>query len=284
LKHIDSEKGFDIIWVDGSESELGRQLPNKVKLRKCRLKEIFLNVRGGPNAAQKYGLSKLIDLGYEYCGLIDNDILLEPTWFTRILKTFRYAARDNLIVGATTIRNYVSRVLEFRAGYTINWNIGLSMILLRREAAEIILDNYPHEAATTAGILFEYFGKTLGIDLRSMPEWRRLPFPPSLRIEPPDWNFQFLLYNSGMASIGSIPSFASDLDFQIAYRGTRYVAEEDNNKGLNYPTISKQSLFRLRLGKPVSVALLNFLRMRSQQKISNFVFWQSEKIGRPSRR
>src|SRR5215831_15945439 len=89
LGSIDSDSGFDLIWLDGSTSEEARRLPESIKLQKTRLVEVHLDVKGGPDAAIRYGLRRLLALGYDYCGLIENDLEFVPGWFSRLMELFR---------------------------------------------------------------------------------------------------------------------------------------------------------------------------------------------------
>src|SRR5678816_4559553 len=102
LSSIDSDSGFDLIWLDGSTSQEARRLPESITLRKTRLVEVHLDVTGGPDAAIKYGLHRLLALGYDYCGLIENDIEFVPGWFSRLMELFQLAETNDLQVGAAS--------------------------------------------------------------------------------------------------------------------------------------------------------------------------------------
>ena len=54
LASIDTDGGFDLIWVDGSQSPEGQRLPLAAQLRRARLVEICRGVTGGPDAAIRY--------------------------------------------------------------------------------------------------------------------------------------------------------------------------------------------------------------------------------------
>jgi hypothetical protein len=114
LKTIDSEGGFDVVWNDGSEGREVPELSRYFVFRNARLAEVNYGVKGGADAAICFGLRRLLDLGYDYIGLIENDILLGPGWFPTLLSLFESAAVDGLTVGAASVLGYQSRVLEYR--------------------------------------------------------------------------------------------------------------------------------------------------------------------------
>lgn len=239
LRSIDEVGGFDLVWVDGSDTEEGRSLPGGFALRRARLAEVHWDVRGGPDAAIQFGLSRLVELGYDYCGLIENDVVLERGWFAALLGAIDAASADGLAVGAATVRNYESRVLEFRERYTINWAVGAGMVLFTREGAELLLQRYRRDGLgpwTTARRIARFYRDLCGVDLRGIWDlWtgrldRRLC---------PDWAFATVLLEHGLASVGTIPSLAVDLEDAAKPEalGTVYVAEAMRGRGLCVPAI-----------------------------------------------
>lgn len=248
LASIDSETGFDIIWIDGSDTEEGKELPNKHRFRNARLSEVHLDVRGGADAAICYGLRRLLDLGYDYCGLIENDVVFKPGWFGRLLELFHLAGEEGLVVGAATVRNYEGRVIEYRPKYTINWNIGAGMVLFTRPAVRVILDQYEN-LLTTARMLRRFYAETLGVDLRRAPQLflgridRRLSG---------DDVYDLMLFREGMISVGTIPSLAYDLEFDVwEHYQDRYVTSEKSGVGVARPFVPRSSLYANRLIDPI---------------------------------
>lgn len=248
LDSIDQEKGFDLIWVDGSETKEGRELPKRYKFKNVCLKEYHLDIRGGPDEAIKFGLRRLLDLGYDWCGLIENDIVFNPGWFKRLMELFHLAKKDGLVVGAATVRNYETRVIEYCSNYTINWNIGAGMILFSRKAAQLILNEYPTHPITARKI-YRFYAELFGIDLRGVWElWggfidRQMSM---------DWEYEMILYKKGLACVGSIPSFVTNdlgVDIKKALR-TNYVTSERSNLGIAYPLITGNSLKLIQLTDP----------------------------------
>ena len=53
-----------------------------------------------------------------------------------------------------------------------------------------------------------------------------------------DWGYTPSLYLRGYASLGTIPSYATDLEFDVeSFFHTKYVSAEKNNAGVAYPRI-----------------------------------------------
>ncbi len=252
LPGIDQEGGFDLIWLDGSDSKAGRELPYKYQFKNAKLREIHLDVKGGPDAAIRFGLGRLLALDYDYCGLLENDIMFQPGWFKKLLKLLDYAAADGLEVGAATVRNFESRVLECRQNYTINWNIGAGMVLFSKPAAQIILDAYRKFGLgswTTARKVLRFYAELLGVDLRRIGE---LWFGRKDRRLSPDWAFDMLLYKQGMVTVGSIPSLAEDLEFDVIKdRRTTYVSPQSQSQGVITPLLGKEKLLWIKLFDPL---------------------------------
>jgi hypothetical protein len=243
LSSLDQEKGFDVIWVDGSDTKEGKELPYKYKFKNANLVEIHSEIKGGPDRAIKYGLKRLLDLGYDYCGLIENDIVFQPGWFKKLIELFSLAAKDGLAVGAATVRNYNSRVIEYREKYTINWNIGAGMILFTRRAAELILDKY--DLLPTVGLrICRFYGELFGVDLRKNREPCSNPLGIGYLLSC-DFSYDMVLYKNGLASVGSIPSLVFDLGFDAKKHGLSYVSEKDSNLGILLPPISKSQFKKL---------------------------------------
>jgi len=231
LVTIDSEGGFDLIWNDGSNEAEGRDLPGSIPLQNARLVEVNHDVRGGPDGAICFGLQRLLDHGYDYVGLIENDVVLAPGWFRRLMNLFELAAADGVVCGAATIRSYRGRVIEHRSGYSLNWGTGAGMILFSRPAAEIILRQYPKLCMTRASMM-HFYERLFRLDLRladlSKPDgggdaWLTL-----------DWGYSPMLYAHGYASVGSIPSLAGDIGLPpgCEYLAYDYVPADRNNAGL----------------------------------------------------
>src|SRR4051812_41676097 len=80
LPGLDDGSHLDLLWFDGSDTAEGRALPSASLFVRSRLREIHFDVRGGPDAAIKTALQRMLNLGYERLGLVENDVSLKPGW------------------------------------------------------------------------------------------------------------------------------------------------------------------------------------------------------------
>ena len=205
LERLDTES-VDIVWIDGSDTTRGRAFAAQHQLRKANVLERHLDITGGPDATIRFGLQRLLDLGYDYCGLIENDVLLQPGWLAGLLNLFQMASFDGIAVGAATVRTYACRILEYRSGYALVWNLGAGMAFFPKAACEIILDDYRQPRARQ---IQRFYAETFGLDIGDIWELRYGFFDRNLGA---DWYFGPRLYSRGYASVCSLPSMAVDLD------------------------------------------------------------------------
>lgn len=276
LPTIDQDGGFDIIWVDGSITEAGKNLPKQYKFKKSRLVEAHSGVGGGPDKAIQYGLKRLIDLGYDYCGLIENDILFNSGWFDKLMNIFNLSARDGIAVGSASVRTFESRVLEYRDGYTINWNAGAGMILFTREAAQLILNNYS-KLKTVGSNLCYFYGKLSGVDLRAgiEPCHRCIGYYMSA-----DFGYEKVLYNNGLASIGTIPSLVDDIGIDLGKKGLVHVKIDKNKIGDNGKKTSFLSLILLKINSVMLIISWWILRVLGKSPFLKKIGQDLEKLVR----
>ncbi|MFP5275984.1 MAG: hypothetical protein ACLGPM_02625 [Acidobacteriota bacterium] len=248
LASIDTEGGFDLIWVDGSVTPEGRKMPYQVKLRHAQLVEIHSDIRGGPDRAICFSLKRLLDLGYDYCGLIENDMIFEPGWYSTLLGLFARTAADGVRCGAATVRGFRSRALEYRRGYFLCWNVGAGMVLFSRRAAQLLLDQYQTLAGMTARRVWRFYAETFGVDLGGIWDmWCEAPDRPLGM----DWGYSPLLYRHGFASVGSIPSMTCDLEFDVELLlRTQYVTADQDNAGTVWPRVSAARILQKRIEDP----------------------------------
>jgi hypothetical protein len=239
LQNLDTESGFDLIWNDGSKEEGVPALAKNYKFQNANLVEVNYGVTGGAEAAVCSGLSRLLKLGYDYVGLIENDILFRPGWFSALKKLFSLGADEGIVCGSVTARSFESHALEYRSGFSVQSDIGAGMVLFSRPAAEIIMNLYsnPSSLQMTTHSWQKFYADLFGLDLRKFsPFWAYPPdkaFPCTL-----DWGYTPSLYLRGYASLGTIPSYASDLEFDVeTFFHTKYVGAEKNNTGVTYPRI-----------------------------------------------
>jgi hypothetical protein len=223
LASVDKCGGFDLFWVDGSTTPEAKALPQTMRPHNFRIAEVYQDFRPrstgrhaiqvvgcvGSFTAIRFGLRRLLDLGYDYCGIIENDTTFEPDWFPRLMSLFEFGKRDGFAVGAVTARTIATLVMVTRPDYVGMWSIGAGMCLFTRQAAQIILDTLTGEPAKR---MAQYYGKTFGVDLSDVWElwcdckdWQHTA----------DWGFSRHLYQRGLASLGTVPSLAFDMTFGI---------------------------------------------------------------------
>jgi hypothetical protein len=237
LESLDTEGRFDLIWNDGSAERAVPALAANYKFRNARLVEINRGVTGGAERAVCFGLSRLLELGYDYVGLIENDILFRPGWFSGLMEVFSRGAADGIACGSATARSFESHVLEYRNGYGVQADIGAGMVLFSRAAAEIIRELYsnPSSLQMTTHSWQKFYADLFGFDLRNFaPFWA---YPPHQAVPCTlDFGYTPSLYSNGYASLSTIPSYATDLEFDVeTFFHTKYVSEEKNNTGVAYP-------------------------------------------------
>ena len=236
LASLDTEPGFDLVWVDGSRTQHSQRLVQQYRFRHTRVVESHLFVRGGPDRAIQFGLKRLLALGYDWCGLIENDIVFLPGWFSALKGVIDRATQAGIAVGAASIRAYVNRVAEFRDGYSIDWATGAGMVVFHREAAQLIVDHYD-ELEYSLGAMRDFYRSTLGISLDQLEYYRRdLPLDRPFTM---DWGYAPFLYQHHLTTIGSVPSCAYDLEYEVRrHLSTRYAQPADSGAGIRTPLVS----------------------------------------------
>jgi len=243
IQSLDTEGGFDLIWNDGSKEAGVPALAGNYKFKNARLVEVNYGVTGGADRAICFGLSRLLELGYDYVGLIENDILFRPGWFTALRQLFARGAQEGIACGSATARSFESHALEYRDGYGVQADIGAGMVLFSRSAAEIIVENYskPSSLQMTTHSWWKFYADLFGLDLHGFaPFWALPPEEPNPCTL--DWGYTPSLYLRGYASLSTIPSYATDLEFDVeTFFHTRYVSAEKNNTGVAYPRCAAQA-------------------------------------------
>jgi hypothetical protein len=184
-------------------------VPESANPRNCRIVEVHKGVKGGPDAAIRFGLRRLLNLGYSYCGLVESDIRFEPGWFPRLMELFEFGAKDGLKVGAATVYSLDSRILIRRPHYAIMWNMGASMVLFTREAAHVVLATYK---SVSSSRLARFFHRRFGVDLGGV--WELMMDQPDRGLGC-DWAYAMYLYKNGLSSLGTVPSMAIDMDHDV---------------------------------------------------------------------
>ena len=216
--------GFDLIWCDGSKTPEGRAFARTDHFSKTPLKEIHHDVTGGPDAAIQFSLKRLLAHGYDYVGLIENDIQLKPGWLPAMLTAWQAAEKDGFSVGAVTARSMAGRVLAHGPEYVVKWNVGAGMVLFSRAAAEAVLADY---RLGTAKEIQKNFLASTGVDVS--PVWELFMEKPDRPLGA-DWRYASAVWKRGMVSIGTIPTMAENIDVDIRdFCRTDYVRSAEEN-------------------------------------------------------
>jgi glycosyltransferase involved in cell wall biosynthesis/Tfp pilus assembly protein PilF len=201
--------GFDLIWCDGSKTSEGRAFASAKHFSQTPLKEIHHDVTGGPDAAIQFSLKRLLALGYDYVGLIENDIQLKPGWLQAMMSAWQAAEREGFKVGAATARSMASRVLAYGPEFVVKWNVGAGMVLFSRAAAEAVLADYSVPSALE---IRDFFRQRAGVDLA--PAWE-LFMDKKDRLLGADWRYASSVWKQNLVSIGTVPTFAENIDMDI---------------------------------------------------------------------
>lgn len=188
--------GFDLHWCDGSDTEEGQRLYRDYSS----VYAAFTNIRGGADAAIVYGLTTLLDHpnNYEFVGLVENDVLLHPDWFAPTMALFSKGEDEGLVVGAVSARCYEDRILCQRDGYALCHNLGAGMVIFRREAARLVLDNFRTGWTTDNRLLFAQLS---GLDVGKWWAFRE-----NEHAITSDWIYDAAIAAHGYASLALTPS------------------------------------------------------------------------------
>ncbi|MBI3516283.1 MAG: hypothetical protein HY060_19805, partial [Proteobacteria bacterium] len=189
--------GFDLLWFDGSRTEEGRRLPHELAPDLACLREIHVDVVGGPDFAIFPALARMVALGYDYCGLIENDVQLGPGWFEAMRALFGKGRDDGLEVGAVAPYAFNRWVLYNRGAYAVTLISGATAVLFTRQAAQLVLDNY---RTTTTREISEWMSFVSGKDV-GMP---REAGAADTRVSS-DLSYDLTLQKHGLAILGAIP-------------------------------------------------------------------------------
>jgi|SRR3984893_10286397 len=188
-------RGTSLLWCDGSTTEEGKQYWAK-NSEWCTVAPE--HVRGGPDAAIAWKLTKLLALPDEYThlGVIENDVLLDPDWYEPTMALFEKGKQDGLEVGAVSPRSYIDRVLIQRDGYAVMHNVGAGCIIFTREAAECVLRTlrthwWPDNR--------KLFGQISGIDLNTWIGFQE-------QLVTTDWGWEAQLARHGLATLALTPA------------------------------------------------------------------------------
>jgi hypothetical protein len=207
---------FDLFWVDGSTEAADADFACNYGTTHERLHN---NVRGGPDAGIVYALTEMLKHDYDFVGIHEQDVLLHRDWWGLTFSLFERGRAEGLEVGAVSARCYEDRLLVQRDGFGVVHNLGSGQILLTREAARIILDNYRTTWSTDNRLIFCQLS---GIDIGAT--WA---FRGNEQHLTADWGFDAVLARHGLASLALTPSLATMLDQDIAAQGLKMALTRD---------------------------------------------------------
>jgi hypothetical protein len=207
---FNSPKNLHVYWNDGSSTPEGQLFHQNHRWHT----QQRTRVTGGPDAAIVFALSQMLCEGiaphdqYDYVGVLENDVLLDPDWLEPTLALFDYSRTEGLPVGAVSSRSFCDRILVQRDGYAIMHNVGAGHLILTREAAHIILQNYrtgwwPENRAV--------FSQLSGLDIG---KWAA--FHHNEQMITADWSFDTILAAHGLATVALTPSKATMIGQELS--------------------------------------------------------------------
>lgn len=223
---------FDLFWVDGSATAEGKQY-FQTSHPSQHIAERHANVTGGAAAAIQYCWATLYNKGYEYIGLIENDVKLAPGWFKKTMALFevnnyplvtyeepylpegrgnkvRTTTQIDIKVGAASARCFTDRIDEKHFSFTTMANVGAGMIIVKRDLIPALLLNWRMPMLWEVQALFKHY------------TGREYPIPKTVREQDPevkkdwqfthDWWFELVLLSKGYVTLACAPSMAYNLD------------------------------------------------------------------------
>lgn len=211
----EAEGNFDLFWLDGSVTQQGMNFPAEFAYKyrnehdgKYPLKALHQNVGGGPAAVIQAAWKFMYDAGYDYIGLIENDVLLEKNWFKRCMELFDKKIHDRVEVGAVSARCFTDRIHRKYEDYAWMANVGAGMHITK---SEFILP-----------LLEEWHRPLLWVMQQLWRKWtdNLYPVPPQIKEEDrdktwiftDDWWWEFTLMKRDHVTLACVPSMAINLD------------------------------------------------------------------------
>ena len=190
------QQKFDLFVMDGSTTEANEKALWEMAYPTANVRN---NVRGGAGAAIVYALTEMLNHSenYDVVGLVESDVLLRGNWLD-CLDLFALGAADGLEVGAASARCFVDRVLFQKDSYAVMHNIGAGMIMLTRQAAQIVLNTFRTGWTTDNRRIFAQLS---GVDIGTY--WA---FRANEHMLTADWHWDAALAAHGLASLALTPS------------------------------------------------------------------------------
>lgn len=189
-----------LLWADGSTDP---EALDYFERHANRATEVYPNVRGGADAGIAHSLTRLLQhpANYTHVGLVEADVMLDTDWQAPTMALFEQGTTDGLRVGAVSARSYEDRILFQRDQYAVMFNLGAGMIVMTRDAAQIVLTTF---ATGWWPTIRRVFAQLSGIDLAAYACFRG-----NEQFTTSDWQYDMQLAKHGYASLALTPAKAS---------------------------------------------------------------------------
>lgn len=210
-------EGIDVIWVDGSVTEDGKALPLLWADKTSVIREVHHEVRGGPDVAILYSLKRLYDLGYDYCGILENDVLLEDGWLDRLMELFSWGERNGIAVGGATVCSFKARELVDFGPAAVISHLGACMAVFPRAVIPLLLAHY---RTSTIGEVRSLFRRLWRLDIQEWEEGRNYALST-------DCFYASILATMGYACLATVPTAARSIDEHLVGPNWRYSEGSD---------------------------------------------------------
>lgn len=196
--------GIDTFIIDGSKTLEGFEC-YKSLLKRNNIIEVHQHIGGGPDAAAIYAFTLMLKHpnNYDFVGLHEQDVLLEPDWFTRAMELFDIGKRQGLEVGEVSARCYEDRILIQRDGFAVTHNLGYGQLIMTRQAATIWLRHArTHHCWENRRLFAQLTGQDIG---------RYWAFRYNDQPLGKDWGTARVLAAHGFASLALVPTACVDM-------------------------------------------------------------------------
>jgi hypothetical protein len=199
------QAGWDLRWYDAStDDEAVKFFADTDCFRR--------QLTGGSCRYIVCALTEMLrdEKAYDYVGLCENDVLLDDDWFAPTMALFHQGTGGSCIdegllnVGAVSARTYEDRILIQRDGYGVMHNLGAGHIVFRREAAELVLNQY---RTGFTGENRRVFSMLSGIDIGRYWAFKGLDM-----MLVADWSYDRMLAQAGYCSLALVPAKAHQLE------------------------------------------------------------------------
>lgn len=197
-KNLLESNEIDLIWLDGSDTQIGKDLPLRLMKSSGSAYRLYQNVVGGPDIAIMFALDIFLKSNYELMVLIENDVLMLNGWLDAIRKSMYDAEADGFKVGGASARVFPARILAANSTYNLLLNSGAGCIALNQNAAKLILKNY---RTISGDQLISYFDNIQKCNLNF-----------SGYNMSADWAFEYILYNNGLVVTSPHHTYAKNID------------------------------------------------------------------------